>query len=66
MAFQLTAEDLGFEQNPSCIESTGTDLSVYCNKKRKSPTTKISFVDLSTEKEFPIVYSTDENVSVVE
>ena len=36
MAFQLTAEDLGFEQNPSCIESTGTDLSVYCNIKRKS------------------------------
>ena len=36
MAFQLTAEDLGFEQNPSCLESTGTDLSIYCNKKRKS------------------------------
>ena len=39
---------------------------VSCNKERKSSTFKISFVDLSTEKEFPIIYSTDENVSVVE
>ena len=35
MAFQLTAEDLGFEQNPSCIESTGTDC-VFIIKLREN------------------------------
>lgn len=39
---------------------------VSCNKEKRAPTSKISFVDLSSGKEFPLVNSYDENLSNVE